>query len=125
MKDGLMRRTMLASLLALGVTGLFQQADAAGGNAANGAKSALYCAYCHGPDGNSTLTGTPRLAGQSAESFVAKMKLYKANQKVYHPMMAFLTGGLSNQDILDLGAFYASQPVTQSLQPYAGPPPLK
>lgn len=125
MKYALTRRTLfLGAVLVLGVAGPVTQA-VAGGNAANGAKSALYCAYCHGADGNSTYTGTPRLAGQNAEAFVAKMKLYKANQKVYHPMMAFLAGGLSDQDIDDLAAFYASQPVRQTTQPYAGPPPLK
>lgn len=97
----------------------------AAGDVAKGGKLALYCAYCHGADGNSTYTGTPRLAGQSPEAFAAKMKLYKNNQKVYHPMMGFLVGGLTDRDIQDLAAFYAAQAVNQSLQPYAGPPPLK
>lgn len=97
----------------------------AAGDASSGGKLALYCAYCHGADGNSTYTGTPRLAGQSAQSIVGKLKHYKANQKIYHPMMGFLVGGLNDQDIQNLAAFYASQPVTQSLQPYGGPPALK
>jgi cytochrome c553 len=116
---------LLGSALLLGALGLWSETVAAGGDAAMGATSAMYCAFCHGADGNSTYTGTPRLAGQSAESFVAKMKLYKTNQKMFHPMMAFLAGGLSDQDIQNLAAFYASQPVKQSLQPYSGPPALK
>ena len=115
---------LLASALLVGVLGVRSEAIAAGGDAAAGAKSAMYCAYCHGPDGNSTHTGTPRLAGQNPESFVAKMKLYKSSNKAFHPLMAFLTGGLNDQDIRDLAAFYASQPVKQSLQPYSGPPPM-
>ncbi len=126
MKHRFSRQSMvLGSALLLGTLGLLSEAVAAGGNAAVGAKSAMFCAYCHGPDGNSTYTGTPRLAGQSAESFVAKIKFYKSNQKIYHPMMAFLAGGLNDQDILDLAAFYEAQPVKQGPLPYSGPPPIK
>ena len=125
MRSGVKRRKLLlGSILVLGIMGLWAQTAAAAGDVARGAKSAMYCAYCHGADGNATHTGTPRLAGQSEETFIAKMKVYKANQKVYHPLMGFLTGGLTDQDIQDLGAFYASQSVQQSIQPYAGPPPL-
>lgn len=116
---------LLASALLAGILAISNEAVAAGGDATAGAKAAMYCAFCHGPDGNSTYTGTPRLAGQNAESFVAKMKLYKSNNKVFHPLMAFLTGGLSDKDIQDLAAFYAAQPIRQSLQPYSGPPPMK
>lgn len=116
---------LLGSALLLGTLGLWSETVAAGGDAAAGAKAAMYCAFCHGQDGNSTYTGTPRLAGQSPESFVAKMKLYKSNNKVFHPMMAFLSGGLNDKDIEDLAAFYASQPIKQSLLPYSGPPPMK
>lgn len=109
--------TLLAITLALaGGTAL------AAGNPAEGAKKAQYCAGCHGPDGNYTHTGTPRLAGQSEAQFIAKMKNYRAGAKgFYHPMMAILVNGLNDQDIADLGAFYASQKVEPSLKPYRPP----
>ncbi len=126
MKHRFSRQSLWLGLaLLLGALGLWSETVAAGGDAAAGAKSAMFCAYCHGPDGNSTYTGAPRLAGQSAESFVVKIKHYKSNQKVYHPMMAFLAGGLNGQDIEDLAAFYAAQPVKQGALPYGGPPPLR
>lgn len=115
---------LLTSALLVGASGLWGATAVAGGDASAGAQAAKYCAFCHGPDGNSTYTGTPRLAGQSPESFIAKIKLYKSNGKVFHPLMAFLAGGLSDKDIQDLAAFYAAQPIKQSLQPYGGPPPL-
>jgi cytochrome c553 len=115
----------LGSALLSGAFALWTETAVAGGDAAAGAKSAMYCAYCHGADGNSTHTGTPRLAGQSAESFVAKMKVYKSNQKVFHPMMAFLTGGLGDKDVQDLAAFYAQQPVRNNSLPYAGSNPYR
>lgn len=94
----------------------------AAGNAAEGAKKAQFCAGCHGPDGNYTHTGTPRLAGQSEAQFVAKIKNYRSGAKgFYHPMMAILVNGLNDQDIADLGAFYASQKVEPSLKPYRPP----
>lgn len=126
-----MKLDFVRQLPILGAAALFgsvvccSQDAMAAGDVAAGGKLALYCAYCHGADGNSTYTGTPRLAGQNADSIVAKLKLYKANQKIYHPMMGFLVGGLNDQDIHHLAAFYASQPVNQSSQPYAGPPALK
>jgi cytochrome c553 len=116
---------ILVALLAFASLGTLGSPAFAVGDASSGGKLALYCAYCHGADGNATHTGAPRLAGQSAETFVAKMKLYKANQKIYHPMMGFLVGGLTDRDVQDLAAFYAAQPVNQSLQPYSGPPVLK
>jgi cytochrome c553 len=120
---------LLASASLLSALSLWSETVAAAGDASAGAITALYCAYCHGPDGNATYTGAARLAGQSAESFVAKMKLYKTNKKLSHPMMAFLTGGrnggLNDQDIQNLAVFYAAQPVHQNPQLYNGPPPIK
>ncbi len=126
MKHGYMHKPLvLGSALLLGTLTLWGTPADAAGNAEAGAKKAMFCSGCHGADGNLTHTGTPRLAGQSEADLVAKLKLYKSNQKIYHPMMAFLTGGLNDQDIQDLAAFYAKQPVRQSLQPYTGPTPPK
>ena len=105
--------------------GMQNSVFAAGGDAAAGAKKSTYCAYCHGADGNAVHAGTPRLAGQKAELFIAKMMQYKTNKSMYHPVMAFLVTGLNDQDVRDLAAYYASQPVTQSTPPYKGPPPLQ
>ncbi len=91
------------------------------GNAAEGAKKAQFCAGCHGPDGNFTHTGTPRLAGQTEAQFVAKMKAYRSGKSLYHPLMAILVNGLSEQDVADLGAYYAAQKVEPSLKPYRPP----
>jgi cytochrome c553 len=115
----------LVSALMLGALALWSGSAAAAGNAEAGAQKSMFCAGCHGADGNMTHTGTPRLAGQSEAELIAKLKMYKSNQKMFHPMMAFLTGGLNDQDIQDLAAFYAKQPVRQSLQPYRGITPYQ
>jgi cytochrome c553 len=106
----------------MGLSGLWSgTAAAAAGNAEAGARKTLYCAMCHGKDGNTTITGTPRLAGQSVEHFAARMAAFKSGKAVCHPMMGILNSGLSDQDIADMGAFYASQKPQDALKPYTSP----
>jgi cytochrome c553 len=107
------------SLLVLGsVLSLVGGAVQAAGNVEEGAKKARFCADCHGPTGNYTHTGTPRLAGQSEAAIVAKIKNFRAGHQIYHPMMAIMTSGLNDQDLADLGAYFAAQKVEPSLKPY-------
>lgn len=98
----------IGAALLLGLLAVWSD-SAAAGDPATGEKKALFCATCHGLDGNATYTGTPRLAGMPAARFIARMKQYKAGKQVFHPMMAVLTNGLTEQDIADLAAFYARQ----------------
>jgi cytochrome c553 len=84
----------------------------ADGDAAAGARKSIYCAYCHGPDGNPLSAEIPRLAGQSANDLVTKMKRRPASQDRHHPMLqAFITGGcLNDRDFDNLAAYYSSCP---------------
>jgi len=115
------RLPRLPLIVVIGVVGLWSGTATAGGDAAAGAKKTMFCSTCHGVDGNATITGTPRLAGQSVEHFTNKMKTYKSGKVIYHPMMALLTNGLNDQDIADMAAFYASQKPQDSLKPYSSP----
>ena len=101
-----------------GLSVLYGGVTHANGNSVEGAKKSQYCATCHGPDGNYTHTGTPRLAGQSEAQFAKKMQAYQSGKRLAHPMMSMLTNGRNNQDVADIGAFYASQKVDNSLKPY-------
>lgn len=84
-------------------------------DAAAGARKAIYCAYCHGADGNPPDGGAPRLAGQSAKVLVTKMKRQAPEQRQHPMLQAFITGGcLHDRDIGNLAAYYAKQPVRQS-----------
>jgi cytochrome c553 len=122
MRECISFRPLRVSLaVSIGLLGLWSgTAAAAAGNAEAGAKKALYCAMCHGTDGNTTITGTPRLAGQSVEHFTAKMAAYRSGS-FCHPMMGILNSGLNDQDIADMGAFYASQKPQDALKPYTSP----
>ena len=85
---------------------LFEQGDAAAGQA----KSAL-CATCHGADGNSQLSINPKLAGQNAGYLVKQLKDYKSGARV-NPTMTAMVAALTDQDVLDIAAWYSSQQVS-------------
>ena len=80
----------------------------AGGDAAAGQTKSAICAACHGVDGNSAVPNWPKLAGQHEKYLVRHIQLIKSNARQVPEMMG-ITPGLSDQDIEDLAAYYASQ----------------
>lgn len=100
---------------------------AADGDAAAGARKSIYCAYCHGSDGNPLYKGAPRLAGQDANVLVNKMKLQTEAFGAHELMIqAFLTGrAMNDQDMNDLAAYFSRQPVRDPMQPVLPTPPEK
>ena len=79
---------------------------AAGDKEAGKAKSAT-CAACHGADGNSSIAANPKLAGQSADYLLKQLKEFKSKKRD-NATMSGMVAGLSDQDMEDLAAFYAS-----------------
>jgi cytochrome c553 len=77
------------------------------GDIAAGKKSAAACASCHGADGNSPNDTWPSLAGQNAAYLVRILAAYQSGDQT-DPIMTPLAKGLSNADIQNLAAFYAS-----------------
>ncbi|MBC7780746.1 MAG: cytochrome c4 [Proteobacteria bacterium] len=69
------------------------------------------CAACHGADGNSALAANPVLAGQHAGYIAKQLAEFKAGVRKNAIMMGF-AAALSQQDMLDLGAFYSRQKAT-------------
>jgi cytochrome c553 len=80
----------------------------AAGDAAAGKEKSALCAACHGMDGNSTVAMWPKLAGQHAPYIERQLRLIKDGARVV-PEMAAIAAGLSEQDMADLAAYYASQ----------------
>ena len=78
------------------------------GNVAVGQGKSQTCAACHGEDGNSQVASNPRLAGQREGYLVKALKDYKSGAR-NNPIMGGMAQGLSEQDIKDIAAFYASQ----------------
>ena len=99
--------TLFVAIAALSLPAL---AAAPRGNAAAGAEKSKTCASCHGPTGNESLDDTyPKLAGQYPEYLAKALHDYKSGAR-QNAIMAGFAQGLSEQDIDDLAAFYASQP---------------
>lgn len=92
----------LASLL------LSNVAVAVEGNAAAGKSKSASCAACHGQDGNSPAPTFPKLAGQGERYLIKQIHDIKSGARPV-PMMAGQTDNLSDQDIADIAAYYASQ----------------
>lgn len=91
------------SLMLLVSLPVFAKGDAAAGQA----KSAI-CAACHGMDGNSAVPTWPKLAGQHESYLTRQATLIKSGARMV-PEMAGITPGLSEQDIEDISAYFASQ----------------
>lgn len=67
------------------------------------------CAACHGTDGNSPLAMNPSLAGQHAGYLLKQLKEFKSGAR-NNPVMMAMVANLSNDDMRNLSAHYASQP---------------
>ena len=79
------------------------------GDTAAGKALAKNCATCHGPTGVGTNPAWPILAAQQPGYLVNALKGFKAGLRK-DPMMAGVSRGLSDTNIADLAAFYATQP---------------
>ena len=83
------------------------------GDAAKGQQIAdQVCVACHGADGNSPLSVNPILAGQHADYLYKQLKEYKSGARA-NAIMAGMVANLSDEDMRDLAAFYASKPAKQ------------
>ena len=73
------------------------------------------CAACHGPDGNSPTAANPKLAGQVPEYIQKQLANFKPvpgkKAERENPIMGGMAAGLSAEDMRDVAAYYAAQPV--------------
>lgn len=98
--------------LILGVTALMPGVvQAADGNPAAGKDKSSMCAGCHGIPGYKTAFpvtySVPKLGGQHAAYLVKALQAYK-NEDRMHPSMRAIAAGLTDQDMADLAAYYAT-----------------
>jgi cbb3-type cytochrome c oxidase subunit III len=99
-----MNKLIVSLLLTLGISGV---AHAAGDAAAGQAKAAV-CGACHGPDGNSAAPKFPKLAGQGERYLTKQLHDIKSGKRTVLEMTGLLTN-LSDQDLSDIAAYFASQ----------------
>ena len=104
------RNSFFLLTFALAIVGLSvsSESHAQAGSAEAGQAKSITCAACHGADGNSITPIWPSLAGQHATYTARQLQAYKDGQRGDPGMQGFAMT-LSEQDMLDLGAYYATQ----------------
>ncbi len=95
----------LAFIIVAASFGIAGTAQAAGDVAAGKTKAAL-CAACHGDNGQG-VAPNPALAGKPEAEQVKALKDYKSGAKS-NPLMSPMAAILSDQDMENLAAYYAS-----------------
>jgi cytochrome c553 len=76
-----------------------------------GKTKAAVCAGCHGIDGNGGADPTwPKLAGQAQAYLYEQLQAFKSGARKNNPVMTGMAAPLSEQDMRDLAAYYASLP---------------
>jgi cytochrome c553 len=101
-----MARATSAALLAVGLAATAPAMAA--GDAAAGQTRAITCAACHGADGNSLNPEWPSLAGQHESYLIKQLQAFKSGAR-QNVLMSGQAMALSDQDMADLAAYFASQ----------------
>jgi cytochrome c553 len=103
-------KTITMTLCASVLMALAVPVQAAGDPKAGRTKTSM-CAGCHGIAGWRTayphVYSVPKLGGQHADYIVAALKAYKNGERS-HPSMVGIAASLSDQDMEDIAAYYAS-----------------
>ncbi len=107
-----MSKRLVLALVALSAGGapLMAATPIPVGDAQAGADKAASCAACHGMDGNSPAPEWPKLAGHSADYTYRQTVAIRDGDRENLMMLPFVQG-MSDQDIADIAAFYATQKV--------------
>ena len=103
---------MMSSLIVVfvaSVTALSASAEEVKGDAAAGAGKIAMCIGCHGIAGYQAsfpeVYKVPKIAGQGAKYIAASLIAYQKGERK-HPTMRGIAGGMSEQDIADVSAYY-------------------
>ncbi|HYD96052.1 MAG TPA: cytochrome c [Noviherbaspirillum sp.] len=101
----------IAFLALAGIAGYAGAADIVG-NAKAGETKVAMCVGCHGIPGYKAsfpeVYQVPMIGGQSAKYIESALNAYKKGDRK-HPSMRGIAGGMSDQDIADVAAYYAQQ----------------
>ncbi|WP_151705656.1 c-type cytochrome [Nitrincola alkalilacustris] len=101
-----MNKLLISLLVSVGITGVAH----ASGDAAAGQSKVAVCAACHGANGNSAVGNFPNIAGQNEQYLIKQMEDHLSGRRTIVEMTGMLDA-FSEQDLKDIAAYYASQPV--------------
>ena len=110
----------LAVTAALVFAGSVAQADEVKGNAAAGNGKVWLCIGCHSiPDYRADyplVYKVPMIGGQNAAYIASALAAYKKGERK-HPTMRSIAASLSDQDMADIGEYYAAQTASSPNNP--------
>ena len=110
----------LAVAATLAFAGSVAQADEVKGNAAAGNGKVWLCVGCHSiPDYRADyplVYKVPMLGGQNAAYIASALAAYKKGERK-HPTMRSIAASLSDQDMADIGEYYAAQTASSPNNP--------
>ena len=86
------------------------------GDPVAGKDKAAICFGCHGEDGNSVDPAIPKLAGQYGLYISKQIRNYLASTRS-HQVMNSMAASVSDEDLADISAYFASQPIMKGVQP--------
>jgi cytochrome c553 len=100
-----MKKLAFAALVMFGAVSTAHAA----GNAAAGQGKAAACGACHGATGSATTMPVyPKLAGQHASYIAKQLADFKSGTR-NDPIMMGMSAALSEEDMADIAAYFASQ----------------
>jgi cytochrome c553 len=86
------------------------------GDPVAGKDKAAICFGCHGEDGNSIDPAIPKLAGQYGLYISKQIRNYLASTRS-HQVMSSMAVSISDEDLADISAYFASQPIMKGAHP--------
>ncbi|MBS1130282.1 MAG: Cytochrome c, class [Proteobacteria bacterium] len=110
----MIRTAAMAILLATSfITHASEEAHAKADPAKGKVIAESICVACHGADGNSPVSANPNLAGQGEQYIYKQLKNFKAADGKpaarNNPIMAGMAAPLSDEDMKNVAAWFASQ----------------
>jgi cytochrome c553 len=111
-----MKKKLLAFSMALAFTGGATSIVHAEGSIKAGQEKAAACASCHGEDGNSMVSTFPKLAQQHESYLERQLKDFKDGTRK-DPVMSPMAMPLSEEDMADIAAYYASRRISANQLP--------
>jgi len=106
------RFLLAAGLCAAAPLALAQQANAPAGNPDAAKAQVSMCTGCHTIPGYQAsfprVYHVPKIGGQSAKYIESALTAYKKGER-NHPTMKVIAAGLSDQQIVDIAAYYAAR----------------
>ncbi|KUJ83036.1 cytochrome c4 [Microbulbifer flavimaris] len=108
--NSIVKTSALAIGLALAAPFAATPAMAAEGDPNAGKAKAAQCAACHGADGNSISPAFPKIAGLGEKYLFKQLMDVKTGEREI-PQMIGQLDNFNEQDLRDLAAYFASQPL--------------